>query len=54
MTRRPAAPQHGKKRPYRTPELAVHGDLKALTMAKGGGSADGAGKPRTKASGANA
>jgi hypothetical protein len=54
MTRRPAAPQHAKKRPYRTPELTVHGDLKTLTRAKGGFGADGTGKPRTKSSGMNA
>jgi hypothetical protein len=48
MTRKKAAPQHPTRRPYRTPELTVHGDLKTLTTAKGGSSADGTGKPRTK------
>jgi len=43
-----------KKRAYRTPHLTVHGDLKALTMAKGGSSADGNRKPRTKQYGTNA
>lgn len=42
------------KKPYRSPRLVVHGDLRRLTMAKGGSSSDGSGKPRTKLSGANA
>jgi hypothetical protein len=54
MTRKPAAPRREKKRPYRTPRLTVHGDLRTITLAKGGGSADGTGKPRTRASGTNA
>jgi len=48
MTRRPAATRHAKRRPYRTPNLTVHGDLKTLTMAKGGNFNDGTGKPRTR------
>ena len=47
---RPAAP----KRPYRTPELKVHGDFRKLTAVKGGGGGDGTGKPKTKSSGPNA
>ena len=55
MTRKKDAAQQAKNRPYGTPEFAVHGDLKTLTLAKGGASADGAGKPRTKfLTGANA
>jgi hypothetical protein len=36
------------KRPYRTPELKVHGDFRQLTAAKGSSFNDGSGKPRTK------
>jgi hypothetical protein len=46
--------QRQSKKPYRKPRLKVHGDLRALTRAKGGNRADGAGKPRTKLSGGNA
>lgn len=42
------------KKPYRPPRLIVHGDLRRLTMAKGGGANDGIGKPRTKSGGASA
>lgn len=42
------------KKPYRSPRLVVYGDVRRLTMAKGGGAADGSGKPRTKLSGPNA
>lgn len=42
------------KKPYRKPTLKVHGDIRALTGAKAGTKADGAGKPRTKLSGGNA
>lgn len=42
------------KKPYRKPTLKVHGDIRALTGAKRGSRNDGAGKPRTKLSGANA
>ncbi len=52
MKSRPAAPPRGK-RAYATPKLVVHGDLKALTMAKKGTNGDGGAKPRTKTSGAN-
>ena len=51
MTRRPPAPRDVRKRPYRTPALTVHGDLKAITAAKAGASSDGGGKPRTRLSG---
>jgi len=40
------------KQPYRTPRLAVYGDLAALTRSKSGTRADGHGKPRTRAAGA--
>ena len=36
------------KKPYRTPKLVVHGDLRDITRAKNGGSSDGSGKPHTK------
>lgn len=42
------------KKPYRKPQLKVHGDIRALTGAKAGTKADGAGKPRTKLSGPSA
>jgi hypothetical protein len=41
------------KRPYRAPELKIHGDFRRLTAAKGGTMVDGAGKPSTKSSGPN-
>lgn len=40
-----------RRKPYRPPRLTVHGDLRRLTMVKGGGANDGGGKPRTKLSG---
>lgn len=40
-----------KKKPYRPPRLVVYGDLRSLTMVKGGTANDGGGKPRTKLSG---
>lgn len=43
-----------KKKPYRPPRLVVYGDLRTLTMAKGGVNNDGGGKPRTKVSGPGA
>jgi hypothetical protein len=39
----------GKKKPYRKPELSVHGDIRAITQSKGSHSNDGTGKPATKA-----
>ena len=42
------------KKPYRTPRITVYGDLRRLTLAKGGAANDGGGKPRTKAAGASA
>ena len=36
------------KKPYRSPVLTVHGDLRQLTQAKGGGKNDGGMKPNTR------
>jgi hypothetical protein len=36
------------KRPYRTPKLTVHGNLRTLTLGKGGSLGDGGGKPKTR------
>jgi hypothetical protein len=36
------------RRPYKKPELVVHGDLRTLTRAKGSVFNDGSGKPRTR------
>lgn len=41
------------RKPYRSPALKVLGDFRKLTAAKGGTSADGSGKPKTKSSGTN-
>lgn len=43
-----------ERKPYRSPRLVVYGDLRRLTMVKGGTKGDGGGKPATKASGQNA
>jgi hypothetical protein len=40
------APQ---KKPYRSPRLVVYGDLRQITMQKGGSMNDGGGAPMTKA-----
>ena len=42
------------KRPYRAPELKIHGDFRKLTAAKGGNMGDGSGKPSTRATGPGA
>jgi hypothetical protein len=47
MTGKKKAPRTQKKRPYRTPKLLVHGDLRTMTKAKGGCMADNA-KPATR------
>ena len=39
------------KKTYRSPRLVVYGDLRRLTMAKGGTKGDGGGKPATRATG---
>ena len=36
------------KKPYRAPRLAVYGDLRTITKAKGGTKNDGGGNPATK------
>jgi hypothetical protein len=41
-------PDRPKKRPYRTPKLTTHGDLRLLTRTKNGGRADGIGNPKTR------
>jgi hypothetical protein len=49
-------PRKGRagKRPYATPHLTVHGDLRAFTLVKKGMMNDGRRKPNTRASGRNA
>ena len=42
------------RRPYRAPELKVHGDFRKLTAAKGGNMGDGSGKPSTRSTGPGA
>lgn len=46
-TKADRTPSSGKK-PYRAPRLAVYGDLRTITKAKGGTGEDGGGKPATK------
>ncbi len=41
-----------KKKSYRQPRLIVYGDLRRLTMAKGGTKADGAKPAATRSTGA--
>jgi hypothetical protein len=41
------APRQGKK-PYRSPRLVVYGDLRRLTMAKGGKRSDGLGVAKSR------
>jgi hypothetical protein len=41
-------PGRGSKKPYRTPALKVHGNLRSLTAAKKGNRGDGMGVPKTK------
>lgn len=50
MTRKKTVLRRPKKRPYRTPVLRTYGDLKTLTMAKGGTQTDG-GMPKTRTTG---
>jgi hypothetical protein len=52
MKRKTAGPTP-VKRPYRSPELKVHGDFRKLTSDKAGINSDGPGKPKTKTSGPN-
>lgn len=53
MNRKNGARRQSGKRVYRAPALRVHGDLKKLTAVKAGTTADGAGKPATRASGSS-
>jgi carbonic anhydrase/acetyltransferase-like protein (isoleucine patch superfamily) len=39
-----------KKRPYLTPKLVIHGDLRKITLGKGSNLADGTGIPKTRSS----
>jgi hypothetical protein len=39
------------KKAYGRPRLTVHGDLRRITMAKGGTKQDGGSKPSTRATG---
>jgi hypothetical protein len=48
MTTKKQAPKRLKKRPYRTPKLITHGDLRTMTMAKGGALGDGGSNPKTR------
>ncbi len=44
-------PESQKRKHYRPPRLVAYGDFRSLTRIKGGGNADGQGKPKTKAGG---
>ncbi|MBI4500157.1 MAG: hypothetical protein HY700_03250 [Gemmatimonadetes bacterium] len=52
--KREAARQSRKpgRKPYQTPVLTLHGDLRSLTASKQGAANDGAGKPATRLAGA--
>jgi carbonic anhydrase/acetyltransferase-like protein (isoleucine patch superfamily) len=39
-----------KKRPYVTPRLVIHGDLRKITLGKGSNLSDGTGIPKTRSS----
>ena len=43
-----------RKKPYRSPSLTVHGDLRRLTQAKGGMANDAGMKPQTRATASGA
>jgi len=47
-------PEKTGKKPYNPPKLVVYGNLRELTMAKGGAKNDGGGKPATKLTGKSA
>ena len=47
-------PEKTGKKPYNPPKLVVYGNLRELTMAKGGAKNDGGGKPATKSTGKSA
>jgi len=50
MAQRKGARRPPQKRPYRKPTLVRHGDLKTLTMTKGGNRSDG-GSPKSRTTG---
>ena len=45
----PRTPVPGAKKPYATPRLVTHGDLRKLALGSGGKRADGKGNPASKA-----
>jgi hypothetical protein len=45
------SPDRDRKKPWASPRLVVHGDLRTLTRAKGGTKQDGGVKPNTRATG---
>ena len=45
----PRADTPGAKKPYATPRLVTHGDLRKLALGTGGKRADGKGNPASKA-----
>ncbi len=49
--KRGASRRRTHKKPYRTPKLTVHGDIRVLTKAKGGTRND-SGRPKAKTVGA--
>jgi hypothetical protein len=44
----PSAPARTAKKPYATPRLVTHGDLRKLALGSGGKRADGKGNPASK------
>ena len=48
MTTKKPTSKRLKKRPYRTPKLTTHGDLRTMTLAKGGALGDGGSNPKTR------
>ena len=43
------APEGSGKRPWRTPRLAVYGNLRHLALGTGGSKSDGMGDPKSRA-----
>ena len=46
--KQPGSDSPSAKKPYRSARLTVYGDLRLITMAKGGIKSDGGGPPKTK------
>jgi len=46
--RAPESSTVSRKKPYGTPRLVVYGDLREITMVKGGSKGDGGGTPQTR------